>query len=501
MIFFPVKTISEIDAYTIDHEPILSINLMERAARKMYEYIHSNYQGRSFLVLVGPGNNGGDALALSRVMLLGGYDVTVVLLKSEGLSPDTQINRKRLNYLEHAVVVSLDRGHPLPTPDPETIIIDGLFGIGLNRSLEKEALSLVQTVNSWSNKVISIDIPSGLMGEDNSSNNLDGIIESDLTLTLQFPKLSFFFPENQRFINRWEVLPIGLHEGKIAETESLWSYTELVDVKNKLPSRNKFTHKNQMGHALLIAGSYGMMGAAVLASRACMKSGVGLLTAHVPCNSSHILHIAVPEVLVSIDRSELMFTEHPDLDKFDAIGVGPGMGVNTNSIRAFTNLLDHIENRPLVVDADAINILSAHPELLDKLPENTILTPHPGEFKRLVGSWEGDYHRMHKAVEFCKLFKVIVVLKGAFTTVVLPDGHCHFNSTGNEGMATAGCGDALTGVILALLGRGVMSGDAALLGVYLHGLAGDLAADKCGQDSLITSDLIDSLGNAFLSLQ
>ncbi|HKL71281.1 MAG TPA: NAD(P)H-hydrate dehydratase [Marinilabiliaceae bacterium] len=501
MIFFPVKTIFELDAYTIDHEPILSINLMERAARKMYEYIHTHYQGRSFLVLAGPGNNGGDALALSRVMLLGGYDVTVVLLKSEGLSPDTQINRNRLNYLEHAVVVSLDRGHPLPTPDPETIIIDGLFGIGLNRPLEKEALSLVQIVNKWPNQVISIDIPSGLMGEDNSSNNADGVIESDLILTLQFPKLSFFFPENQRFIDRWEVLPIGLHEGKISETESLWSFTDLADVKNKLPSRNKFTHKNQIGHALLIAGSYGMMGAAVLASRACMKSGVGLLTAHVPCNSSHILHIAVPEVLVSIDRSELMFTEHPNLEKFDAVGIGPGMGVNTNSIRAFTHLLDHIENRPLVVDADALNILSTHPELLDKLPENTILTPHPGEFKRLVGSWEGDYHRMHKAVEFCKLFKVIVVLKGAFTTVVLPDGHCHFNSTGNAGMATAGCGDALTGVILALLGRGLKPDDAALLGVYLHGLAGDLAAGKCGQDSLITSDLIDCLGDGFRLLQ
>ena len=499
--FFPVKTIFDIDAYTIEHEPILSINLMERAARKMYEFIHDHYQGRSFLVLAGPGNNGGDALALSRVLLLNGYDVTVVLLKSEGLSPDTQINRTRLNFLEHAVVVSLDRGHPLPIPDAETIIIDGLFGIGLNRPLDGDALSLVRKVNEWPNYVISIDIPSGLMGEDNSSNNADGIVESDLTLSLQFPKLSFFFPENQRFINRWEILPIGLHAVKIAKLESTWFYTKLSEVKEKLPKRNKFSHKNQMGHTLLIAGSYGMMGAAVLASRACIRSGAGLLTTHVPHNTSHILHVAVPEVLVSIDRSELMFTEHPELDKFSAVGIGPGLGLNTNCIRGFTHLIEHIGNRPLVIDADAITMLALHPELLKKLPVNTILTPHPGEFKRLVGEWTGDYDRMQKAIEFSKNHKVILILKGAFTTVIFPDGECHFNSTGNAGMATAGCGDALTGIVLALLGRGITSYDAALVGVYLHGLAGDLAAEKYGQDSLITSDLIDSLGDAFKLLQ
>lgn len=474
---------------------------MERAARKMYEFIHDHYQGRSFLVLAGPGNNGGDALALSRVLLLNGYDVTVVLLKSEGLSPDTQINRTRLNFLEHAVVVSLDRGHPVPIPDAETIIIDGLFGIGLNRPLAGDALSLVKKVNEWPNQVISIDIPSGLMGEDNSSNNADGIVESDLTLSLQFPKLSFFFPENQRFINRWEILPIGLHADKIAKLESSWFYTELTDVKEKLPKRNKFSHKNQMGHTLLIAGSYGMMGAAVLASRACIRSGAGLLTTHVPHNTSHILHVAVPEVLVSIDRSELMFTEHPALVKFSAVGIGPGLGLNTNCIRGFTHLIEYIGNRPLVIDADAITMLALHPELLKKLPKNTILTPHPGEFKRLVGEWTGDYDRMQKAIEFSKNHKIILILKGAFTTVVFPDGECHFNSTGNAGMATAGCGDALTGIVLALLGRGMTPYDAAVVGVYLHGLAGDLAAEKYGQDSLITSDLIDSLGDAFRLLQ
>lgn len=501
MIFFPVKTISEIDAYTIEHEPILSINLMERAARKIFEYLQTHYQEASFLVLAGPGNNGGDALAIARLLLLGGFDVTVVLLKHEGLSPDTQINRNRLNYLEHAVVVSLDRGHPLPTPDAETIVLDGLFGSGLNRPLTGEALSLVKTVNGWSNKVISIDIPSGLMGENNSGNNPVGIIEADLTLTLQFPKLAFFFPENQRYVHKWEVLPIGLHEGKIAETKSLWQFTELIDVKNKLPARNKFSHKNSMGHVLLIAGSYGMMGAAVLASRACMRSGAGLVTVHVPHNTSHILHLAVPEVLVSIDRSELMFTEHPELSKFSAIGVGPGLGKNKNSIRAFTHLLDEVEDLPLVIDADAINILAENSELLGKLPKNSILTPHPGEFKRLVGPWEGDFERLQKAVEFSTTHSLILILKGAYTTVIFPDGNCHFNSTGNEGMATAGCGDALTGVLLALLGRGLTPHDASILGVYLHGLAGDLAAQEHGFDGLTTSDLIEKLGEGFKLLQ
>jgi NAD(P)H-hydrate epimerase len=501
MKIFPVKTVSEIDAYTIEHEPILSVNLMERAARKIFDVLRERYEGRAFLVLAGPGNNGGDALAVTRMLLLNGFDVTIAMLKSDGLSPDAQLNRTRLNHLRQAKILELDKGDELLQPEVNTIVLDGLFGSGLNRPLETEALVLVKRVNGWPNTVISIDIPSGLMGEDNSHNHAEGILKADLTLTLQFPKLSFFFPNTNRYVGRYEVLPIGLHPAMIERTNTEWYYTCPEKVKEMLPVRGRFTHKGELGHVLLIAGSIGKMGAAVLASRACLKSGVGLLTTHVPHDSCNILQIAVPEAMVSLDRSELMFTEFPDLSAFSAVGIGPGMGKGANSTKAFRELLDNVGDKPLVIDADGLNILAEHPEWLEKLPGGTVLTPHPGEFKRLVGEWSSDFDRLQKAIDFGRKYHVVLVLKGAYTTVVWPDGTAHFNPTGNPGMATAGCGDALTGVILALLGRGIDARDAAIIGAYVHGRAGDMAADDQGFDGLTTTDLIRCLGIAFKELQ
>ncbi len=502
MKIFPVKTISEIDKYTIEHEPILSINLMERAARKLFEYIQTNFQeSASYLIFAGPGNNGGDALALARLLLLSGKDVTVVMLRNNDLSDETKINRQRLNFLEHAVVVSLDKGHPIPLPEPDTIIIDGLFGAGLNRPLEKENLELVKKINSWPNYKISIDIPSGLMGEDNFDNNYEGIICADIVLSFEFPKLSFLLPENRKFIKEWKILPIGLHKSKIEELETSWFYTQLNDVKEKIIFRDRFAYKNELGHALLIAGSTGMMGAAVLASKACMRAGVGLLTVHIPQNNEQILYTTLPEALVSIDRSSIMFTEFPDLEKFSAIAVGPGIGKKTNSKRALCDLISMVDKKPIVIDADAINILSKNNDWIEKLSENTILTPHEGEFRRLVGDWKNDVDKIEKGVGFAKKYNLITVLKGHNSVVILPNGECHFNSTGNAGMATAGCGDALTGVILSLLAQGLPPKDAAIAGVFIHGLAGDIAAKLVGIEGMITSDLIDNIGIAIKQIQ
>ncbi len=502
MKIFPTKTIAEIDKYTIENEPILSINLMERASRKLFEHIKINFQDNlSFLIFAGPGNNGGDALALARLLLLNGKEVTVVMLKSQGLSDDTKINRERLNFLEHAVVVSLDKGHPLPTPEPNTIIIDGLFGAGLNRPLDNENLELVKQINKWSNYIISIDIPSGLMGEDNSNNNKDSIVCADLTLSFEFPKLSFLLPENRKFINEWEILPIGLHKKKINEIKTNWYYTLVDDIKDKIHLRDNFSYKNELGHALLIAGSTGMMGAAILSSRACMRAGVGLLTTHVPHDKEQVIYSAIPESLVSIDRSTIMFTEFPDLKKFSAVAVGPGIGKRTNSNRALCDLIVAAKDKPLVIDADAINILSENVSFLDKLSENTVLTPHEGEFKRLVGNWENDIEKLDKSITFSKRYNITLVLKGHNTAVILPNGECHFNSTGNSGMATAGCGDALTGIILSLLAQGLNPVNAAIASVFIHGLAGDLAAEKYGKEGMITSDLIENIGKAIKQIQ
>ncbi len=500
MKIFPVKAVAEIDAYTIENEPILSVNLMERAARKLFDQIKERYTGRWFLVLAGPGNNGGDALCLSRMLTLNGFEVDTVLLKSEGLSDDAQINRDRLRHLQQGRVFELDKGDALPKVDHNCVVVDGLFGSGLNRPLEGRALDLVKTVNSWKAEVVAIDIPSGLMGESNAGNNPEGIIKATHTFTFQFPKLSFMFPECEPYVGNWEVLPIGLHPDKINTTPTSWFLTECEKVKGFFKPRTRFMHKGHFGHVLLIAGSYGKMGAAVLASRACMKTGVGLLTVHVPHKTCHVLHCSVPEAMVNIDRSDLMFTEFPDLSPFKAVGVGPAIGCRSNSVQGLSDLLANIGPRRLVLDADALNILASQPSLLDKLPENTVLTPHPGELKRLVGPWRNDFDRLQKVIDFCRKYKVVLVLKGAFTMVVSADGQCHFNTTGNPGMATAGSGDVLTGVILSLLGQGLEPIDAAVAGVFIHGAAGDLARDAEGEAAVVASDIVNYLGKAFGAL-
>ncbi len=324
-------------------------------------------------------------------------------------------------------------------------------------------------------------------------------MQADFTLTFQFPKMSFFFAENEKYTGKWEVLPIGLHQQGIAETDSNLNYIEKDEIQQIIHKRSRFGHKGTYGHALLIAGSFGKMGAAVLASKACLRAGVGLLTTHVPHFGYQILQTAVPEAMASVDQHDSIFTEFPDLSQFSAVGVGPGIDQKTNTKRALNELLEK-SKLPLVIDADALNILAENKSWLEKLPENSILTPHPGEFKRLVGESENSYIRIQKQIDFSKNYKVVVVLKGAFTSVSTPEGKLYFNSTGNPGMATAGSGDVLTGIILGLLAQGISPENAALAGVYIHGLAGDLAVLKKSEYSLVAGDIVKFLGKAFLSL-
>jgi len=497
MKIFKAKTIQEIDKYTIDNEPILSIDLMERAALKLFMEIKNKYAGKQFLILAGPGNNGGDALALSRMLLRDGFDITTLLLREKDLSSDTEINRKRLYKIKKAKIQIWEENEQLPYLNSNSMIIDGLFGTGLNRPITGSALKLIQKVNRTFTDIISIDIPSGLMCENNYNNNPEGIIKADFVYTFQYPKLAFLFPENQEYVSKWEILDIGLLDENPFNEDTKWHLTELQDINCKLNEREKFNHKGMFGHALLIAGSYGKTGAAILAAKACLRSGAGLLTVHTPQKGYEIMQISVPEAMVNIDNSELIFSEFPDLNNYSAIGIGPGIGTQENTVKAFADLLKKINDKRLVIDADAINILSQNQDLIDKLPNRTILTPHPKEFERLVGKWSDDYHRLEMAIDFCIKKDVILVLKGAYTTVILPDGTTHFNSTGNPGMATAGSGDVLTGIILGMLARGLTPENAAIAGVYLHGLAGDLAKESFGEESMIASDIISFLGKAY----
>jgi NAD(P)H-hydrate epimerase len=515
MKLFTTKQIAGLDKYTIENEPISDIDLMERASLQITGWLTKRFSTESKMVFfAGPGNNGGDALAIARQLADLDFQCEVYLLDlGKPLKGSPAINWQRLEEQRKVKLSKIKNIYDFPEIAKTDIIIDGLFGSGLTRPLDGFAAEIVKKINSLSfnghptlsrvtikNRVVSIDIPSGLMGEDNSGNIPENIIQADFTLTFQFPKISFFFAENEKYIGEWEVLPIRLHPDGIAETQTSFFFTEWEDIHRYIQKRSKFGHKGTYGHALLIAGSFGKMGAAILASKSCLRSGAGLLTTHVPHLGYSIIQTAMPEAMASVDRHDNMFTESPDLTPFSAVGVGPGIGLKSKTKKAFCELLEK-SKVPLVIDADALNILSDNKSWLEKIPANSILTPHPGEFKRLVGDTQNTFIRIQKQIEFSKKYNVIVVLKGAFTSVSIPDGSLHFNSTGNPGMATAGSGDVLTGIILGLLAQGIHPAIAACAGVFLHGLAGDLAVGQKSQTSLIAGDIIEFLGKAFMTIE
>jgi NAD(P)H-hydrate epimerase len=503
MKIFTTRQIAEIDRYTIEHEPIADIDLMERASMAIAERICSFVErGNKITVFAGPGNNGGDALAVSRMLADEGFDVVVCIPDfGRELSGSPLINLNQLEQQAKATIKKISGNDPLPELSAADIIVDGMFGSGLTRPLTGLASGIVQHINSSKARVIAVDIPSGLMGEDNSDNDLDSVIKADITLTLQFPKLSFFFPENDIYVGAWEVLPIGLHSDAIKGKQTPWRYIDEYEVYPLLKYRRKFSHKGTFGHALLISGSYGKMGAAVLASRGCLRSGVGLLTTHVPRLGYQIIQNTTPEAMASIDQSDLMFTEFKNPISFSAVGIGPGLGVKSNTKKGLCELLQNCE-KPMVIDADALNILAGNKEWMELLPENSILTPHPGEFARLTGNEDlNGMERVLEALRMAEKFNVYFVLKGAHTAVACPDGTCWFNSTGNPGLATAGSGDVLTGIITGLVAQGYDSIDAALLGTYLHGLSADIYAEEYGEESLVAGDIIDNLGAAFETLK
>ncbi len=357
------------------------------------------------------------------------------------------------------------------------MVVDGIFGSGLSRKVSGFPAKVIRHINQHPGTVVSIDIPSGLFGENNSDNDYSSVIRATHTITFQFPFLSFFFAENDSYVGSWRAQDIRLHPEAIENAETPYFTIEKDQIRKLLPPRSRFSHKGTFGHGLVISGCYGMMGAALLAGEACLRAGAGLATVHVPRYGYNIIQTALPEALISIDQSDILFSEPPDLTPFTAIGIGPGLGCKTNTGRGLKMLLERTK-APLVIDADALNILSQHPEWLELLPEGSILTPHPKEFDRMAGESNEGFERHSKQLAFAEKYGVIVVLKGAYTGIASPDGRYWFNTTGNPGMATGGSGDVLTGLITGLLAQGMKALDAALTGVYLHGLAGDLAADR-----------------------
>ncbi|OYP68270.1 NAD(P)H-hydrate dehydratase [Prevotella sp. P2-180] len=502
MKIFTSAQIHELDKYTIDHEPIKSIDLMERAAIQLTDSIVAEWdKDMKVVVFAGPGNNGGDALAVARMLAVRGYNVSTWLFNTSGrLSDDCKKNRDRLKDVKQAAsfVVVTEEFDP-PTLDAQTLVVDGLFGSGLNKPLTGGFASLVKYVNTSPAKVVSIDIPSGLMTESNEYNVKSNIMKADVTLTLQQPKLSFLFPENQQFIGHVEVLDIGISQEGIDKTDAQFYILEKSDITPCLKRRDPFAHKGSMGHALLVAGSRGMAGAAMLAAKACLRTGVGKVTVHTPACNTLPLQIGVPEVVLDVDSDTNVVSEAVDTDCFKAMGIGPGLGTNENTAIAVIGQMRRAQC-PIVVDADALNILAAHKAWLQQIPVGAILTPHIGEFDRLEGVSTDSYERLSKAMLLAERQHAYIVLKGHYTAIITPGGRVLFSPTGNPGMATAGSGDVLTGIITALLARGYTQGEACAIGTYLHGLAGDIAARSLGEESLIASDIINSLPMAFKEL-
>jgi len=501
MKFFSTSQIRQLDQHTIDHEPIEPIDLMERAADALYwEFVGQFPYLQTIWVLAGPGNNGGDALALARMLLLSGYSVSVYLLHTGTLSTDCEINKTRLLEKHPTILIELKNEFIAPSISEDTILIDGIFGSGLSRPLTGIYAQAVEWMNSSGCKVVAIDIPSGLHGEENSINDSSIIVKAHLTLSIQFPKLSFFLPENAEYVGNWKVVEIGIHPEAIKNTHSNLFYLEQNDIFPLLKKRQRFSHKGTFGDCYLVAGSLDIAGAAVLSARAALRSGAGLVTVHSAAANRMIVQSSVPEAIFQSDSTDNYINQIATLESYNAVVIGPGIGQNDETKAMLQQFLENYD-KPCILDADALNIISQNKELLTLLPQNSILTPHPKEFERLFGKYSSGYERMKKASEFAKKLKLIIVLKGANTLIATPDSRLFFNSTGNSGMATAGSGDVLAGMLGGLLAQGYLPEDTAKIGVYLHGLAGDLSLRKQSCESLIAGDIIENIGKAFNSIR
>ena len=502
MKIFTGAQIHELDKYTIENEPVKSIDLMERAAKALTDNISRRWEVTvPVVVFAGPGNNGGDALAVSRMLLERGYNVLTYLFNISGhLSEDCALNKKRLIDKKSKTFTEVTQEFDPPQLGEGMLVVDGLFGSGLDKPLSGGFASLVKYINASKADVVSIDVPSGLMTEDNTYNIRTNIVRANLTLTLGQRKLAMLFAENQQYLGEIQVLDIGLSPEGIEKIEAQYTMLEEDDVRPLMLSRNPFAHKGSMGQAMLIAGSYGMAGAAILAAKACLRSGAGKLTVHTPKKNVQILQVAVPEAVLHIDREETQYNEPVDTEDFNALGIGPGLGTSEQTAIALITQLRRTQC-PIVCDADAINMLANHRAWLQQLPQGIIFTPHPKEFDRLEGHCADSYERLSKACELAERIQGYVILKGHRSALCCPDGHIVFNTTGNAGMATAGSGDVLTGILIGLMARGYDRQSACIVGMYLHGLAGDLAAAELGEESLIASDLVNYLPKAFCGLR
>ena len=506
MKIFSADQIKKWDAFTIANEPIASIDLMERAATACCKWlIGKNFELQQFRIFCGKGNNGGDGLVIARLLIEHKCPVTVYILEFGKIGTDDfQTNLERLHQCTTDIHF-IQSTEFFPAINNTDIIVDALFGTGLNKPLEGISIELVNHINQFNAAVIAIDMPSGLFADASSKGN--AIIKATHTLSFQNYKLAFLLPENEDDCGEVHLLHIGLHKDFEETEETIFELTDEEIIRSIYKHRNKFSHKGNFGHAALLCGSYGMMGAAVLSAEGCLRSGAGKLTCYIPKCGYDILQATVPEAMCIVAGEEYLSSAN-GIEKFNAVGIGPGIGLHPSHKELLSEIFQKI-NKPMIIDADALNIIAQNKTLLKSIPASSILTPHPKEFERLFGKTGNDFERLQLALQKSKELNIYIVLKGHHTFISTPEGKArpddlvgrgYFNSTGNAGMATAGSGDVLTGIITGLLAQGYSSLNASLFGVYLHGLSGDIAAEKFSQEAMIAGDIANCLGTAFKTL-
>jgi hydroxyethylthiazole kinase-like uncharacterized protein yjeF len=500
MKIFSSKQLYKADRITTDKQEISSTDLMERAGNRIYNWLHQRMQGAQVPIQIfcGIGNNGGDGLVVGRLLIESGYNVHMYVVNySDKRSADFLINYDRIKNMTKTWPLLMTSEKDFPVINNEDIIIDAIFGIGLNRCIGGWVKKLIQYLNSQVAFKLAIDMPSGLYANA-PLEDAEAVLAANHTLTFQAPKLSFYLPETAKFAPYFEVLDIGLDTEYLQNAEPIAQLISKPEAQKFYKQRQKFDHKGTYGHALIIAGSYGKMGAAVLAAKAAFRAGAGLVTCFIPKCGYEIIQTALPEAMVVTDSNENLISNIDYIIKPSALAVGMGIGTAPETVSALEKLFVR-EKASMVIDADAINCISENKKLLKILPKNSILTPHLGELKRLIGAWDNDYDRLEKTRKFSKKHKVIVIIKGAHS-ITVKDDNLYINTTGNPGMATAGSGDVLSGVVAGLLSEGYDPLSAAIFGVYLHGSAGNIVTQSLGFEALMASDINDAIGNAYIEL-
>ena len=496
MKIFSAPQIKACDAYTISAAAMLSTDLMERAASKCAEWIMANYpKDALFVVLCGSGNNGGDGLAIARMLHQQGYGVKAFLLQlGETLSDDCSINLQRLHRMAPTIITSLAPDTYITDIAEHIIIIDAILGTGLDRPAEGWLGKFINKVNELPNKVISVDMPSGLPADTLPAEG-DAVVNAAYTLSFQFYKRSFLHPEGGRHCGSVQLLDIGLNKAFIEATGTNYHSIDISDIKERYHPRTPFTHKGTYGTAFLVGGSYSMIGAISLAAMAASRAGAGKVRVLLPEAGYDIIQTLAPEAMC-ITKGEKHINEISGWTSTDAIGIGSGMGTASETVKAFAEFIEEARE-PIVIDADALNIIAQHPELLTKVPAGSILTPHPKEFERLFGATGNTMQRLELARIQAMRYNIHIMLKDRHTAVVTPDGECWYNLSGNAGLATAGSGDVLMGIVTGLLAQKYTPTAAAILGIYLHGKAGEYAALQHSKEAMIAGDIINNLGKAF----